>query len=553
MNQPHLLRPLRVLRATLLLFSVFCLLSSAAPAQTVNVTWNYADFTVAPQKIRQVNITPVFQVTVSGTNLVTADTRTFVTGLTGSLVVSNVLTGYGYQVDFLGPTRVTTITNFFSTDESGDVDASTNLISTNSIPGGNGNYLSQAQSDARYLARDSGAGTTPTFTNFVTVVDDTGDSNIISGQDGFIAQNPEIGTNSLTATNLTINGISLQGTPDGSEFRTVWSNGSIVTDLNGNNQGQYKVNNPSDGSGLLTLRQSQSDGNFTNVIGDLDSGNVQLLTTSTSPTGESLVRLSGAGRVIESYMTNNNNSVPFTMTQELEMGYNNVIFRGTCDGALSPNPLTGRYGQNIWGATESSQRIMEVDEPELDARWGIWIGAAGGLIAYNDYYKINPDSSRTFLTATNDTTNLVFNATFYDMASRKPSLNLTNILGTNIAGAIIRIDAPGGILNAGGERASGSFTSTNASVQSVLSSNALATTYLSTSGTNIFTLATTGWTNRTGYNAVVYNFTGTGVFQTNQASHQAFTWGTIAAPIAIPLNTNEALVGTSCAGNPQSL
>ncbi len=107
-------------------------LSSVCRAQaiagTVAAQYNFGNFVFNPQAVRKMSIAPQFQVTASGTNIVTADPVSFTVGIGGSLIVSNILTGYGYTVTFFGNNVLTVFTNYFPTNISGLVNAKDYMI-----------------------------------------------------------------------------------------------------------------------------------------------------------------------------------------------------------------------------------------------------------------------------------------------------------------------------------------------------------------------------------------------------------------------------------------
>lgn len=106
--------------------AVFLLLFQAVSlfAQELAARYNFQDFTQTPQKIKTLTIEPLFSFGVNGTNIVTGDRRTFVTDISGSKVVSNILAGYSYRVTIAGPYSTTVFTNYFGTNVTGLVSAS---------------------------------------------------------------------------------------------------------------------------------------------------------------------------------------------------------------------------------------------------------------------------------------------------------------------------------------------------------------------------------------------------------------------------------------------
>lgn len=117
------------------LIAIFSLLCFSSFGQTVNVTWNFTDYTGNPQAVSQFTLKPsVKAVAQNGTNVLIPFPVSAVTGLTGSVTMSNVVTGYFYIGSLLDVTGkpVATMTNFFPTNISGNVNASAYL--TNFVP-----------------------------------------------------------------------------------------------------------------------------------------------------------------------------------------------------------------------------------------------------------------------------------------------------------------------------------------------------------------------------------------------------------------------------------
>lgn len=129
----------------------------SAGAQTANVVYNFQNFQGAPQKIRELDITPIFQFTTSFTNFITRDMVPTKTGTNGSVTVTNMLMGYGYLVSFIGANSITTFTNMFGTNLSGTINASdyANNIPTNMVAGATA--YSQAQADALFIKQSGGS------------------------------------------------------------------------------------------------------------------------------------------------------------------------------------------------------------------------------------------------------------------------------------------------------------------------------------------------------------------------------------------------------------
>jgi len=133
-------------------------------SQTVNATYNFADFTGSPQSVKRVQITPIQPIGLVGTNIVFPTTITRQTSTAGALTVSNLYNGFSYRVilqDANGGS-IGQLTNWFGTNVTGNVNASAyTVISTNLYYGAIA--YSQAASDARFSLILS-PGTNITFT-----------------------------------------------------------------------------------------------------------------------------------------------------------------------------------------------------------------------------------------------------------------------------------------------------------------------------------------------------------------------------------------------------
>jgi hypothetical protein len=103
------------------LTSVFLLWIFQAAAQ-FSVEWNFADFTGQPERVRRVVIRPLAFYGVQGSNIISGDRISFLTGSRGGILLSNVSPG-AYQVKLFGRNSVTTFTNYFPPNLSGQVNA----------------------------------------------------------------------------------------------------------------------------------------------------------------------------------------------------------------------------------------------------------------------------------------------------------------------------------------------------------------------------------------------------------------------------------------------
>ncbi|HZL44287.1 MAG TPA: hypothetical protein VFD66_13520, partial [Verrucomicrobiae bacterium] len=103
------------------LTSLFLLWIFQAAAQ-FSVEWNFADFTGQPERVRRVVIRPLAFYGVQGSNIISGDRMSFLTGSRGGILLSNVSPG-AYQVKLFGRNSVTTFTNYFPPNLSGQVNA----------------------------------------------------------------------------------------------------------------------------------------------------------------------------------------------------------------------------------------------------------------------------------------------------------------------------------------------------------------------------------------------------------------------------------------------
>jgi hypothetical protein len=107
---------------------IFLCLGALARAGTVDVTYNFSDFTGYPLNVSRVTITPLARdAYYSGTNLSTKPiiyTKTAYPTLTnGTFTATNLISGYAYRVEISDSYQVSTITNYFGTNVTGSVDA----------------------------------------------------------------------------------------------------------------------------------------------------------------------------------------------------------------------------------------------------------------------------------------------------------------------------------------------------------------------------------------------------------------------------------------------
>lgn len=133
------------------LFCIACLTASA-----VDVQWIFSDFTGTTTTNKRVYITPLTIPGVSGTNIIQGDRRTYTNDATGSLIVSNLVPGASYRVEFVGAYITTTITNTFATNATGFVNGK-DYLSTTLATAGDAVAYSQTAADARFAAKTNTA------------------------------------------------------------------------------------------------------------------------------------------------------------------------------------------------------------------------------------------------------------------------------------------------------------------------------------------------------------------------------------------------------------
>ena len=143
----------RILFVFLFVFNLFA----------ADVRWTFVDFTATPQAVKKIYITPIASYGTSTTNIITGDRRTFTNDSSGSLIVSNVIVGRTYRVEFVGSFTSTIITNSFDTNVTGFVEASDPLYLDVPIRDGSTVAYSKAASDARFAPIGSGASITPFY------------------------------------------------------------------------------------------------------------------------------------------------------------------------------------------------------------------------------------------------------------------------------------------------------------------------------------------------------------------------------------------------------
>jgi len=185
-----------------LMFSMLCLTARAQ----FTAYWQFSDFGLNPQTIKNVIIQPQWTVTVlGGTNTIPGTKRIYQTTSSGIITQSNMIPG-SYRVQFTGSDgSVFTFTNYFGTNVTGYVNAAGYFsISTNINP-----YLyaySQAQSDSKYIS-------TIGFTNTLTLIAGLPASvtNYGSSSNLLLQFSIPQGSNGVAGANGT-NGVGINGT-----------------------------------------------------------------------------------------------------------------------------------------------------------------------------------------------------------------------------------------------------------------------------------------------------------------------------------------------------
>lgn len=133
------------MRTIAILLLSFLYLSLAIGA---DVRWTYSDFTTTAQTVKKVYITPIAGYGTNGNTIITGDRRAFTNDSAGSLIVSNVIVGRSYRVEFKGAYTDTVITNSFDSTVTGFVEA-VNYIGAPLSDGGLTSY-SKTAADARF-------------------------------------------------------------------------------------------------------------------------------------------------------------------------------------------------------------------------------------------------------------------------------------------------------------------------------------------------------------------------------------------------------------------
>jgi len=133
------------MRTIAILLLSFLSLSLAIGA---DVRWTYSDFTTTAQTVKKVYITPIASYGTNGNTIITGDRRVFTNDSAGSLIVSNLIVGRSYRVEFKGAYTDTVITNSFDSTVTGFVEA-VNYIAAPLSDDGLTSY-SKTAADARF-------------------------------------------------------------------------------------------------------------------------------------------------------------------------------------------------------------------------------------------------------------------------------------------------------------------------------------------------------------------------------------------------------------------
>ncbi len=192
---------------------VLLLLLLCAPARgQIHARYNLTDFTLAPQSVKRLTITPLLAYTVTSTNIVTGDRLVRILDGGGSTTVSNMTPGR-YRVEFSGASVVTIFTNNFAATLSGLVNAAA-FIETTNLAGsglallGDVNGAAFSVTNLATLGLRGGNGT-----NFLVFV--TGDgtihfSNTVTGAELAMLENGDIFVGALFFNEPL--GVSAEGT-----------------------------------------------------------------------------------------------------------------------------------------------------------------------------------------------------------------------------------------------------------------------------------------------------------------------------------------------------
>lgn len=147
------------------IFALFLFLLVAVgrlAAGTFDCEWNFVDFVGEAQVTNKVYITPIAAYGAHANTIVTGDRRAY-TNATSSLIVSNLINGRSYRIEFVGKYVTTTITNSFDTNVTGLVNGADPQYLTVPVRDGSTIGFSQAAADARFHKKSGDSSTNATF------------------------------------------------------------------------------------------------------------------------------------------------------------------------------------------------------------------------------------------------------------------------------------------------------------------------------------------------------------------------------------------------------
>ena len=157
-----------------LLVFLILFIRAFAQAGTFDCQWIYSDFTTALQTNSKIYITPIAAYGVNGSTIITGDRLTRTNDGSGSLIVSNVVNGRSYRVEFVGRYLTTTITNSFDTNVTGFVNGSSSIYLTVPVRDTTTISYSQAASDLRFVSTNNLKNYVLRGTNMIFVTNASG-------------------------------------------------------------------------------------------------------------------------------------------------------------------------------------------------------------------------------------------------------------------------------------------------------------------------------------------------------------------------------------------
>lgn len=200
------------------ILAILVLTCLVASGQTVNVTWNFTDYTGNPQAVSKFTLTPSQKaVGQNGTNILIPFPVSAVTGLTGSVVMSNVVTGYFYIGSLLDVTGlpVAKFTNFFPTNISGNINASSYL--TNFVPVTYG-----------FSSLEAGTNIILTTNNGELFINTTAATNGLTNASAFATSTNAVIHTGATITNLDTSYLTLSGDGFGNAYLDMVSGDGLM-------------------------------------------------------------------------------------------------------------------------------------------------------------------------------------------------------------------------------------------------------------------------------------------------------------------------------------